>query len=434
MWPFNNKQEANKVPLTQNEFIKIISQFNNNIAQLNQEYTSEEYVKNGYSGNADAYAIINYIITTASNVPLMLEIKQADGTWLKDEKSKFIELINNPNPEMGYSLMIEELLGWKMIDGAGYLYAPRLDAGLNKGKSNELWVMPSVGMQVIGGGPTQLIKEYTYDRWDKAIPSDKVMMIRYFNPSGALTGDKRAIFTGQSPLKAAELVLKKLNTGAVAEISAYSNGGANGFISREGIDGDFTPEQLKGLEERFKASSGGAKNFRKLVATPANVKYHKTGDSPADMDIVNASLAAKRQLAAIFKFPTELLNDPDGSTFNNQAEAHKALYTNVIIPEMRDIGEGLVRWMGRDYHPNETIRITPDTSNIEVLQKNRKEQAEWLAKAYWIKANRKQEIMGEATDDEMDDYFLPSNLLASSEPNIDEDELRRRTQADKDNE
>lgn len=434
-WPWNwNKKQQNNLndhlPLNENEFLSNIIQFFNSQVQINSEFNGDQFVLNGYGGNGDLFSIINYTITTASNVPFVAEIKQPDGTWKIDPKSELIAVINNPNHTSGYSLMIEELLGWKMIDGTGYMYAPRIREGINKGKTKELWVMPSNGMRVIGGGITQIIKGYTYDQWEDLIPPENVMMIRYFNPLGTLSGDKRSIFTGMSPLKAMELIIKKSNTGAVAEISSYVNGGMNGFISRDGKDADFTPEQAEGLERRYKQASGGAANNKKLVFTPANVKFNKTGESPADLKIVDSNLGAKRTMAAGFKFPTQLINDPDGSTFNNQAEAHKSLYTNVIIPEMRSLGESFVRWLGKSYYPNDEIRIVPNTTDIEVLQANKKEQAEWLDKAWWIKGNQKQVIMGFEADSELDKYFIPTNLIELDDiDNLTEEDLRARIEA-----
>lgn len=436
MWPFKDKQQQknlnnhDKRILEQNELLRAISQFNNNFSQINSEFGGDEFVKNGYGGNADVYAIINYIITTASNVPLLLEIKQPDGTWKIDPDSELIKLINNPNETMGYSLLIEELLGWKLIDGNGYLYAPRLRNGQNKGKSQKLWVMPSNGVRVMGGGLTQIISGYTYDQWTGEIPPENVMTIRYFNPLGTLSGDKRAIFTGQSPLKAAEMVIKKLNTGALSEITAFANNGAIGVFSREGADGHFTPDHAEKLDRRWKQRYGGAANKNTIAHTPANIKYHKIGESPADLKVVEAALAAKRQIAAIFKFPTELLNDPDGSTFNNQQEAHKSLYTNVIIPEMRSIGEGINRWLAPSYYGEDVeTRIVPNTSDIEVLQTNKKDQAEWLSKSHHLTLSEKRVIAGGEADPKLDDYYIPTNLIALDDiDKINEQELRDRVE------
>ncbi len=132
--------------------------------------------------------------------------------------------------------------------------------------------------------------------------------------------------------------------------------------------------------------------------------------------------------------PTQLLNDPDGTTFNNQQEAQKSLYTNVIIPELRTLGEALVRWLGESYYPGQDIRIMPNTSDVEVLQANKKEQSEWLGKAWWLKGSEKRVIMGLDADSELDKYFLPSNLIELDNiDKMDEEELRRRVSAANDN-
>ena len=111
---------------------------------------SSSFVEDGYAGNVDIYSIINYVITTAANVPFKLQIKAGD-TWEDDPQSELIKLISRPNALTNYSLFIEETLGWKMIDGSAFVHAPILEVGRNKGKATSMWTMPSTKMHIIGG-------------------------------------------------------------------------------------------------------------------------------------------------------------------------------------------------------------------------------------------------------------------------------------------
>jgi hypothetical protein len=176
---------------------------------INANNDSSSFVKDGYGANISIYSIINYVITTASNVTFKLQTKNSDGSWQDDPESEIIRLLRRPNPLSTQSLFIEEALGWKILDGNQYIYGPRMEVGLNKGKTLELWVMPSTGMKVIGGGIRKPIEGYKYNEWEELIPVEDVMHMRYFNPVGAVDNLGGSL-VGMSPLRAAVLTAKNL--------------------------------------------------------------------------------------------------------------------------------------------------------------------------------------------------------------------------------
>lgn len=412
-----------------NEYINNLIRAMANDGWININDDSTDFVEHGYAGNADIYSIINYIITTASNVPYKFQTL-IDGQW-KDEESKLLELINRPNPLTSRSLFIEETLGWKLIAGAYYIYAPRLEAGLNKGQTQELWTMPSVDMKVIGGDIRRPIKGYSYQLWEDTIDADNVMMGRYFNPLGAVNSSNRIeTFTGMSPLRAAALVATKSNSGVIAEVSAFKNNGAIGILTREGIDGEFTAEQSAALDQKWKGSYGGAESYGSVVHTPANVKWQKTGTSPSDMRLIESALQSKRQLASVYKMPTQLLNDADGATFSNQNEAQKSVYTNTIVPELTDLGENIVRWLGEAYHPGEKVRLIPDTSDVEVLQVDKKAQVERMKDQWWTTGNEKRQEQNLEELPGLDDIMIPSGVMRLSDLDMFNDAEAFRNEVD----
>ena len=388
---------------------------------------STSFVEDGYGGNVDIYSIINYVITTASNVPFKVQILEK-GKYVDDFDSELLDRIQNPNPLTNYSLFIEETLGWKLIDGALYVYGPRLEIGPNKGQALEIWTMPSTNMMVVGGDIRKPIEGFKYSHWDDTIPVEDVLYLRYFNPVAALNSLAGSL-TGMSPLRAAVLTAKKSNSAAQAGVSAYENNGAIGIVSKASNEwAKFSPETAKAMDERWKLASGGATNYGKIAYTDGNIDFHRLNMSPAELRLGESELQSKRQMAALYKVPTQLLNDAEGATFSNQREAQKSVYTNTIIPEMRSLGEGFTKWLGEAYYPKHKIRIIPDTSNIEVLQTDKKEMVGWLNEAWWLTPNRKLEIMEEPVSDnpKMDEEYVPNNitnindldLLAEITPNV----------------
>jgi len=377
---------------------------------LNADNDSSSYVKDGYGANISIYSIINYVITTASNVTFKLQTKNSDGTWEDDADSEILRLMRKPNPLSTQSLFVEEALGWKILDGNQYIYAPRMEVGLNSGKTMELWVMPSTGMQVVGGGIRKPVQGYRYHEWEELIPVEDVMHMRYFNPVGAVDNLSGSL-VGMSPLRAAVLAAKKSNSAAIAGVAAYENNGAMGIISSNANQfANFTKENAEDIAQAWKRDNGGANNYNKLAVTPGAVDFKRTNMSPADLRLAESELQSMRQIGGAIKFPTQLINDAEGATFSNQQEAQKSVYTNTIIPEMRLLGEGIAAWLGGAYYGDTEIRIIPDTTNIEVLQKDKATMATWLVNADFLTQNEKRTEMGYDADPDpsMDDYLLPN--------------------------
>jgi hypothetical protein len=90
----------------------------------------------------------------------------------------------------------------------------------------------------------------------------------------------------------------------------------------------------------------------------------------------------------------------------------RRLYTDVIIPMLEDFAFIFNPWLVHKWDPG--FNFFPDWSVVEALQTNRQEAAEWLNKAWWISTQRKQEIMGEEIDEELDRYYMPMNLISTN--------------------
>ncbi len=393
------------------------SMFWKNDIKFNNDSTS--FVIDGYGANVSIYSIINYLITTAPNIKFKAQIRES-GVWVDDEGAEIITLINTPNPLTTYSLFIEETLGWKFLDGAYYVFGPRIPLGKNKNKPLELWTMPSTRMNVVGGGIRKPIEGFRYEMWEELIDSNDVMYGRYFNPVSAINNLAGSL-TGMPPLRSAVLTAKKSNSAAQAGVSAYENNGAMGIVSRDsGEFAEFSPELAAKLKEEHKSQYGGANNFGSVGYTGGQMKFHRMNMSPSDLKLGESELQSMRQMGGVFKFPTQLINDSEGATFSNQAEAQKSIYTNTLIPEMRGLGEGIMNTWGESFYGKTEARLIPDTSEIEVLQQDKAAQASWLVNAWWLTGNQKLEEQNfEKSDDpRMDEIQYPNTSTASSDLNI----------------
>jgi HK97 family phage portal protein len=366
----------------------------------------EVYIKEGYAGNADVYSIVKRIIDLGSSIPWKVQEKK-NGKWVDIQDHELQLLIESPNPVMSQQDFISSLMGYYLLTGDAFTFAPFLENGPNKGKTKELWPMSSHLIGIKFGDMSNPIKGYYYiNRPEELIDPETVCHVKTWNPDS-----NGYAFRGMSPLRAASKNVKMGNSAVEAEVKSFENMGPDGILSRDGEE--FTQIQSENLERRFKDKYMGVENAKKIVMTGASVKWQQLGLSPVDLNILESKKYNMATLCNIYGAPVQIFNNTDKTAFNNMDAAHKQMYLHAVLPVLNAIAKGFQRWLVPRWGSN--LWLVPDLSAIEVLQSNKKEQVEWLEKAWWMKGIDKQRAMGLTEDPEMDKYYIPSSLIASDD-------------------
>src|SRR5690606_28596682 len=326
------------------------------------EDKNETYISKGYNYNADLYSIVNYIATTASTIPWKLYTMKQDGTLDEIKNHPLIDLIERPNPEMGQALFINSAIGFKYLTGNTYIYAPKMESGLNKGQTKEMYVLPSPLVEIVFGSTFDPVRGFTFKYHpDKRleIPKEECLHLKTWNPETNNFGSNLYVM---SPIKAALRLLTQSNSAYAANTKSFQNMGAAGVFSRKsGQDAELTQEQARQLKKDWDEKADGTNN--RVHFTSAQLDWTQLGLSPVDMAILESQKLSFRQFCNIFKFPSTILNDNENSSFNNILEAKKALYEDVIKPELYALRDELNRWLVPAY--GENLYLDPDFSGIE---------------------------------------------------------------------
>lgn len=385
------------------------------------DQNSEAYINHGFAKNADVFAIINYIIKRIATIPWKLYTYNQSGELTEVKNHKLIDLIEKPNEMMGQSFFMQSLFVNKLVTGNAFIYLPKLENGANKGQSEEMWVMPSTKIEIVSNGFAKPVDHYRFrGTTEPKFRKEDVIHLKYAN-----LGDDTLY--GMSPLKAGSMVLTKSNDAHTSEVRSFQNMGAVGILSENSKEGrdSMTQEQASFIKTWWQSNYGGPENKGKIHITSQDLKWINLGLSPVDLNIMESLKLSFRQLCNLYQFPSQLLNDNEHATYNNMREAKKALYTDVIIPEIQSLRDELNRALVPAYGDN--LYLDVDVSGIDVLQDNKKELADMLGVAWWIKGIDKQRMMGVTEDPEMDKYFLPTSIIEMGAENPDdlEEEIKK---------
>ena len=404
----------------------------------NQE-NDETYIKQGYQTNATVYSIINLITKAATTIPLQVyEVKNvADSKRYKSMTSGYMdgnvmhnarvlkakafneleghplhELMERPNPAQSYNAWLTEVIAFGKLTGNRFIYGIGPETGNNANKFTELYVLPSQNVEIMSGGILEPVQGYKlqYNGTFEA-PADSICHIKDFNPDYDGTGTH---LYGQSPLRAGLRSLTANNEALTTGVKYLQNQTARGILMSD--EGDINEVQAQALKDKFRKQHQGSQNAGDIIITPSKLSWVNFGLPATDLALIEQYNSTVKDLCNIYNVPVQLLNNTDSSTYNNMKEAKKALYQNAVIPELVKLRDELNRWLAPQYGPN--VYIDFDFSAVPELQDELEKIVGQLSQAWWVTPNEKREAMYYGREDnvQMDDFFIPANLMPLNMP------------------
>ena len=401
------------------------------------------FVDDGYVANDIVYSIIKLITDKAKLAPFHV-YKVVDEKAAKKYKSlaaqkdinlkeletlhkkayelytgdqRLNELLKYPNEEDCWSDLVEQWCGFKLITGNSFIYGKLIEAGNNQGKPYELFALPSQFMAIIANinvfPPTRAGYQLYYGQmW--SFDTKEILHDKYFNPQWGVTGGQ---LYGQSPLRAAAKNLTRSNEAKTAAVASFQNGGPAGvlFMNDERFDPTSGQAQAQALKTAV-SQKGGAANFNSIAVSGYKVDWKQIGLSPVELNIIESEKWDLKALCNIYGVPSQLLNDSDSKTYNNQREGEKALTLRCAIPLLNALTENLNRKLHTDWgYKGTNLYVDYDLSVYGELEANKAEQTAWLNTAWWISPKQKLDIMNIEVPDyipteELEKLYIPTGL------------------------
>ena len=135
------------------------------------------------------------------------------------------------------------------------------------------------------------------------------------------------------------------------------------------------------------------------------------GLSPVDLGIVESEKWSLRRFCNVYGVPSQLLNDPDNKTFNNQKEGEKALTMRCALPHLNSFREHLNRKLRNDWgYKGQNIIVDYDLSVFTELQDDLQTKWQWV-KELPVSWRYKLDLMGmdyEEGQPGLDEVMIPS--------------------------
>jgi len=98
------------------------------------------FLNEAYKGNISVYSIIDRIDKMRQQAPLRLYKKNASGKLEEVTDHELYKFTKKVNEDTTFDDYVTQLLIYRLICGENFIYKPKLESGLNAGKTAELRV------------------------------------------------------------------------------------------------------------------------------------------------------------------------------------------------------------------------------------------------------------------------------------------------------
>jgi HK97 family phage portal protein len=340
------------------------------------------FAREGFMQNAIVYRSVRMIAEAAGNVPLLLY----DGAHeLTDHP--LLDLVRRPNATATSVDLIEQLIGFLLVSGNGYL-----EAVVVGDQIRELHALRPDRMQVIPG-PDGWPESYSYtiDGRASRIAGDaipgvrRILHIKLFHPVND--------HYGMSPIEAAASAIDLHNTAAKWNKALLDNSARpSGALVYTARDGNLTGEQYERLKRELESGFQGAMQAGRPLLLEGGLDWKSMSLTPKDMDFIEAKNAAAREIALALGVPPMLLGIPGDNTYSNYQEANRALWRQTVLPLVNRIAAALSSWLGASGEAALTFR--PDLDAVEALNPERDALWTRLEAASFLTTDEKREAAG----------------------------------------
>lgn len=301
------------------------------------------YIDKGYQENPVVYAITNIVAKNAGSAKWCIKSK---STGLPVNNLLLNELLDAPNVDKSWMDFIQELMTHKILTGNAFA-AWEMGSGLNADKPLHVFSMPSEEIQIVIGNDNRSIAGYQLDfAWadTNIIPASDVLHIKNPNPDYDEEGDW---LFGQSPFRAARRSIQTYNESLETGVWLLENKGAQKILFNDNEDLEMGPEEIAQLKSKLRLQAQGPKNAGNIPILDGKLGTLDISSNADDMLLLDQRIQAAKEICNVVNFPVQLIGI-ESATYQNAKEAKKALWQNVIIPELEDIKNGLNRWLNTD--------------------------------------------------------------------------------------
>lgn len=314
------------------------------------------------------YPVVTSVITAISDAVSgmsikVYEVKGGQRTEVTDHP--FYQIFDNPNPNEGSFEFLEKLQ--QSLDVCGNAFI-----AIEKGAgTTELYVMPPQNVGIIPDPKTK-IKLYRFYINGLKIDykPEEIIHIKYNDPSDP--------YFGQPPLAPAKDVLTFEKNRLAFGNQFFLNGAIPvGVVETEQVLGE---PVLKSIRGDWVKIHQGVSNSHKLAILQGGLKYKAITSPIKDLDFPGLKKLSKEDILAIFKVPSSILGDQEGTGGKEGKDAITAFWRQCVIPRLKRLESAINRGLKAEVFGTGKYVFEFNLKDVTALQDSKTDLADFLQK------------------------------------------------------
>jgi HK97 family phage portal protein len=345
----------------------------------------DRFAEEGYRRNVIAHRCVRLVAEGAASMPWLLYEGEREVT-----QHPLLDLLGRPNPLEGGTGLLENLYGFLLIAGNGWLEAVENA----RGQVAELYALRPDRMTVVPG-PRGWPRAYKYSvggeshlfEHDPARGIAPILHLKAFHPLDD--------HSGLSAFEPAAYAIDLHNESAAWNKALLDNAArpSGALVYDPGEKGGtLTEAQFARLKAEMEAQFQGRENAGRPMLLEGGLSWQQLGFSPSDMDFINAKHVSAREIALAFGVPPMLLGIPGDNTYANYQEANRALWRQTMLPMATKLTAALNAWLAPRF--GEGLRLAFDTDAVEALSADRAQTWTQVGAASFLTVNEKRSALG----------------------------------------
>lgn len=356
------------------------------------------------------FACIRAIANAAQESPIMVGVENEDGLFEADNYHPVARTLNNPNPVMSRTDLIQYMTAHLHISGKTFLWEWRNRLG----ELAELWPVPPSWVEIVPlkamgtTGDERMIDHYIIqipggDRWP--VPHEDMVHIKWHDP-----------FSWSGTLSPLQVLMKDVQLDAKSQdywIEKTGNTKPTTVVKTKSM---LTDDQSETLRAKLRQRLGYGEGSRALILSGEDAAVEVL-DAIAGIDWHYFSAQRESRICAAFRVPpvaAGLQVGLENSPWSNISEAKRWMYSNNILPFWDMLAVGLTRSLLRQ-EGDEVSEVRFRTDEIKELQEDVNERAERIGTALMrggATRSEYREALGLETNDTDDVFYMPVGTVA----------------------
>jgi len=327
------------------------------------EFDPAKAIQDGLKKSTWVYACATRMALALSSPTWYAEVRQSDGTWVRDDDHPLSRILREPNPEQTWMELMQVVVLHMFLTGNALLSKIRVGSDANL-RLKRIWpINPARVRPIVEKGLG--IAKYevrTTSGILKDEPRDCFLHMRFQDPANP--------YWGLAPMQAAERSVQiDIEASKWQYNSLKNNMIPPGIFKVKSMMG---PDQREAFMEELEEDYMGAMNARRPLIQGGDIEFQRLAEPGREMDFTASRLQTATEICAWMLVPPPLVGLLHQATYNNIITLRRSWWEDTLIPLLEQFRKAFNKDLGQEYPTlpdgSPTVRAAYDLMQVPAMR------------------------------------------------------------------